>query len=185
MNIPQILGTNERIKILYEVIYQTGPVSVVKVAEELKVSKGLVSKFLKLLEKEGVLRREGEKYFVRDGVNTVALRILLNLNGLDKPFFSKYKFVKSVGLFGSTVNGTNTIESDMDMWVYIDGEMDNRKLFDLTLAIRKEFGNIINPLYFNKEKINIWEKDNMVIYQSILMGSLTVYGEGIQTVLLR
>lgn len=62
MNIPKILSTKERLKILKFVIYKIEPLNVNKIASELNLSKGLVSKFFDILTKEGLIKRTGKSY---------------------------------------------------------------------------------------------------------------------------
>ena len=52
----KILSTKERIRILKAVIFKLKPVNVNMVAAELKLSKGLISKYFDVLVKAGVLK---------------------------------------------------------------------------------------------------------------------------------
>ena len=47
----EIFSTKERIRILKEVIFREGEIGVNEISKRVKLSKGLVSKFLKVLEK--------------------------------------------------------------------------------------------------------------------------------------
>ena len=49
-----VFSTKERIKILRAVIFSEQPISVNIIAVRLKISKGLVSKYLDVLLKEGI-----------------------------------------------------------------------------------------------------------------------------------
>lgn len=181
MNLETLLSTKERIKILRHVIFETGPLSVNRVASEVKLSKGLVSKYFDSLAKEGVLKKSGSKLLVENGVPSKALRILLNLDIFDSTFFRKYSFVRSVGIYGSMAKGTNTEESDIDMWLLVEAA-DEERLAHLTSGMKKTFGDV-KPLYLTKEKLRLLKKNDFVFYCSLMFGSITVYGEGIEEAL--
>jgi len=180
MNIEKLFSTKERIEILSRVIYSADHLSVNRTAKDVKLSKSLVSKYFYSLTKEGVLKRSNGKFLVQNNIKTRAIRILLNLNIFDTDFFKKYKFVKSVGIYGSFVKGTNTEDSDIDLWIFIDRTKEE-SLAKLTSELKKTFGNV-KPLYLTKEKIELLKKEDMTFYYSILFGSITLYGDGIEAV---
>ncbi len=179
MNIELLLSNKKRTKILRHVIYSTGRISVNKVAKELKLSKGMASKYLNFLRKEGILKRSGGKFEARDVIPTKAVKMLLNLSLFDEGFFEKYKFVKSAGLYGSFAKGTNTENSDIDMWLLVD-KTHEENLAALTGKI-KIFGNV-KPLYLTKEKIAVLKKEDLVFYHSLVFGSIILYGDGLESV---
>ncbi|MCP2520899.1 hypothetical protein NLD30_10725 [SCandidatus Aminicenantes bacterium Aminicenantia_JdfR_composite] len=66
MNIYNLLSTPQRIKILKKIIYSDYPITVNKTARELKLSKGLVSKFFNILVSEKILKKtKKEIYSIR------------------------------------------------------------------------------------------------------------------------
>ena len=74
-----IFSSFERVKILQSVIFMPGEISVNNTAQQLKLSKGLVSKYLDILEKEGILKRIGGKFIVADSAIDKAIKILFNI----------------------------------------------------------------------------------------------------------
>jgi predicted nucleotidyltransferase len=180
MNIEKLLSTKERIKILSHVIYKSEHISVNKVAKDVKLSKGLVSKYLHTLIKEGVLKRSEGKLVVQDNTRTKAIKIMLNLNIFDTNMLRKHKFVLSAGLYGSFAKGTNTDESDIDLWIFVENAEEG-SLAKLTNELQKTFGNV-KPLYLTREKIRLLKRDDVVFYHSLIFGSIVVYGEGIEAV---
>ena len=180
MNIPDLFSTKERVQLLQFVLYETDPLKVNKVAQELKISKGLVSKFFDILIKEKVLKRKENDFFVQDKLATSTLKLLLNLNGFDSTMFKKYKFVRSAGLYGSVVKGKNTIESDIDVWVFID-KVREEELIKLTNELQSNYRNI-KPLYLTKEKLQRFKKEDTVFYYSMIFGSITIYGDNLEEV---
>lgn len=101
MNTPQIFSTKERILILQKALFSSKPLSVNIVAKELRLSKGLISKYFDILAKEKILKKIKNKFFVLDNLFVRSIKILFNINNFDLRIFKKFKFVKSVGLYGS------------------------------------------------------------------------------------
>ena len=77
MNIPELLSTKERVKVLNFIICKTTSLNVNKVANELKLSKGLVSKFFDILMKESILIRKKNDFFIYDNI-TATLKTFLD-----------------------------------------------------------------------------------------------------------
>ncbi len=178
MNIETLLSTKERVKILKSVIYRIESLSVNEVASETKLSKGLVSKYFRLLTENGVLKRLNGKFGVLDNIFVKSLKILLNLGSIDHRMFRKHKFVKGAGLYGSFARGTNTEESDMDLWILAE-KTDEKNLAKLTNELKRKYENV-RPLYLTEGKIKAVKKDDTVFYHSLVFGSIIVYGEGIE-----
>jgi predicted nucleotidyltransferase len=181
MNICALLSTKERLKILGYVVYKNGQFTISRVAKELKLSKGLISKYFHMLLKEKILSKSNNSFFVNDNIHSETLRILLNLSMLNLTnIFGKYKFVKAAGFYGSFVKGTNTEESDIDLWILIE-KVEEEKVARLTKELKRE-NEKIKPLYLTKEKINVLKKEDPVFYNSLVFGSINIRGEKIETV---
>ena len=88
-----IFSTKERIKILKAVIFSDQPISVNVIAVKLKISKGLVSKYLDVLLREGITKRSNGKYLIVDSTITKGAKILLNITGVDVGIFKKFDFI--------------------------------------------------------------------------------------------
>jgi len=178
MNIESIASTKERIKILNNIMYRSDILSVNSIAKSTNLSKGLVSKYFDLLKKEGILKKKNGKFLVNNTVQAKAIKILLNLNNFDVEFFSKYCNIKSVGLYGSFVKGTNTEDSDIDLWILVDSE---KNLPKITSDLLRRFYNV-KPLYLTKQKLNLLKNEDKVFYYSLIFGSIVVYGDGIEAI---
>ena len=180
MNIETLLSTKERIKTLSYIIYKSDYISVNKTAKDVKLSKGLISKYLDSLAKEGILKRADGKFLVRNSIQTKAIKILLNLNMFDNNLFKKYRFVRSAGLYGSLVKGANDENSDIDLWISVENAKEEN-LAKLTADLKRKFGNV-KPLYLTKEKIRLLKKNDAVFHHSLIFGSIVIYGDGIEAV---
>jgi predicted nucleotidyltransferase len=175
MNIENILSTKERVAILRNVIYSDRQFGVNEIAGKLGLSKGLVSKYFEILEKEKILERNKGKFAVRNGREVKAIRILFNLNDINTNVLKRYKFVKAAGLYGSGSKGTNTESSDVDLWVKIE-DAEDEKIAALTSALRKSVKNV-RVLVLDDKKIRQLRKEDPVFYHSLYFGSVILYGQ--------
>ena len=167
-------------KILKSILYKTEPISVSEVARDLRISKGLVSKFFDILTKENILKKTNNTFQVQGRLRTRMLKIVLNLDEFDRDIFKKYKFVHGAGLYGSLVKGENTDESDVDLWILVD-EADEKALAKLTNELKKRYGNI-KTLYLTREKLQTLRTEDTVFYHFLVFGSLVIFGEELETI---
>ena len=177
MKISSLLSTWERERILSDVLYKQSEISVADVSRRLKVSKGFVSKFLFLLSKERILKKSKNKYVVLANIKVRMLRILFNLQLLTDFNFGKFTFVRGAGIYGSCAKGENTEDSDIDIWIKID-KTDERELAKVTGALKK-LSERTSPLYLSTEKIDVLKMEDLPFYNSIVHGSIKLYGEDI------
>ena len=175
-----IFSTEERIEILKATICKTTPISVNSIAAKLKLSKGLVSKYLDVLAKEGVVKKADGKYLVVDSALTKGIKVLLNIEQINLTLFKKFAFVEAVGLYGSCAKGENTEESDIDLWIKVK-EVSDQKAASLTAVLRKIIKNV-KPLLLTAKKIEKMKKEDELFYHSLAFGSIILYGDkdGIQ-----
>jgi len=177
MKINILLSTKERERILNDVLFKQGEISVADVSRILNVSKGFVSKFFSLLSKERILKKSKKKYVVFDNLKVRQLRILFNLRLFADFNFGKYPFVRGAGIYGSCAKGENTEDSDIDIWVKID-KKDERELAKVTGSLKKISGKI-SPLYLSEEKLEVLRNEDPSFYSSVVHGSIRLYGEDI------
>ena len=120
----ELFKTEERAKILRYVMFRSN-FSVSEVSRATGVNKGLVSRYLRLLEELWLLQRDGRKYALLDGALPRAVRLILNLEKLDLSTLGMgpiegLKGLKGLGLYGSWARGTNHLDSDLDVWISAD-----------------------------------------------------------------
>lgn len=169
-----IFSTKERIKILKAVIFSEQPISVNVVAARLKISKGLVSKYLDVLLNEGIAKKSNGKYLIVDSPITKGSKILLNIADIDVGIFKKFEFVESAGLYGSCAKGENTDDSDVDIWIKIKDVSDERAA-SLNAQMNKKIRNV-KPLFLTTKKIEKMKKEDELFYHSLSFGSIILYG---------
>lgn len=175
-----IFSTRERIRILETVIYKRDTISVNSIANQLKLSKGLVSKYFDILVKEDIAKKSNGKFVINNSALTKGIRILFNIHGINTKLFKKYPFIKSVGLYGSCAKGENTEDSDVDLWVRI-GETSEERQAALTSELNKVKKNL-KILLLTDKKIEKLKKEDKLFYHSLVFASITIYGseDGIQ-----
>jgi predicted nucleotidyltransferase/predicted DNA-binding transcriptional regulator len=177
----KIFSTKERIKILQAIVFKTGNISVNNIANQLRLSKGLVSKYFDILTKMSILKRRAKgKVVITDSSLVKGIKILLNIKNTNLNIFKGFSFIQAVGLYGSCVKGENTEDSDIDLWIKVS-DVSEEKLASLTSKLHKEIKNI-KPLFLTDKKIEKTKKDDPLFYHSLVFGSIVLYGvkDGIQ-----
>jgi len=174
----KIFSTKERVKILKAVIFSEKPISVIAVAEKLKISRGLAPKYFDVLVREGIAKRVNgkySKYLITDSGITKGIRVLFNAQAVNSVIFKKYNFVEAVGLYGSCARGENAEDSDVDVWIKVK-EAPDEKIAPLTVEINKKIRNA-KPLFLTAQKIEKMNKDDRLFYHSLAFGSIIIYGD--------
>jgi DNA-binding IclR family transcriptional regulator len=78
----ELFKTEERARVLSYVMFRSA-FSVAEVSRATGVTKGLVSRYLRLLMEHGLLQKEGREYSPHDGAHSRAIKLLLNLERID------------------------------------------------------------------------------------------------------
>ncbi|MCD4669237.1 MAG: nucleotidyltransferase domain-containing protein [Actinomycetia bacterium] len=176
----RIFSTRQRVKILKSMIFNTEKISVNSTSRNTGLSKGLVSKYFKILTKLGVLTRTDGKLTVSDSSITKGIKILLNIESIDIQLFRNFPFVESVGLYGSCAKGENNTDSDIDIWIKIKTTSDEN-LASLSSVIHRNLENS-KIVFVTVEKIRKMRDEDELFYHSLVFGSIVLLGDenGIQ-----
>lgn len=177
MNLSKLFSTEGRESILAAVLFRKGKVTVVDIARDLRIGKSYVSRYLTILKEERVLIRGRSGHFVADSIDVRLIKILLGLKALAGFNFSRYPFVLGAGVHGSAAKGENDEESDIDIWIAVS-EWDELKNSKLSAALRKKAGKV-SLLYLTEEKLRTLEKEDPLFLQSMVFGSIGLYGGGL------
>ena len=76
MNMEKLFSTKERVAVLQDVIFSEKEIGVNEVARRLGLSKGLVSKYLEILEHERILERRNGKFAAIDSKEVKSVKIM-------------------------------------------------------------------------------------------------------------
>jgi len=177
MKINTLLSTRERIRILGEILFKQEKIRIADISRSLNMSKGFVSRFFTLLLQQKIVKKSKSRYVILDNLSVRTLRIFFNLTQFTDFNFKKYIFVKGVGLYGSCAKGENTGDSDIDVWIKIEIRHEE-ELAKLTGALKRISGKI-SPLYLTNEKLEVLKRDDKPFYNSLVYGSIKIYGEDI------
>lgn len=170
-----LFSTSQRIKILQAVIFRTDSVRVNNIASQLRLSKGLVSKYFQILLNQKILKKKKGKLVVSDSPSVRATKILLNIKKIDDRIFSKYPFITAVGLYGSCARGENNEESDVDLWIRLKN-VEETKVASLTAEIGKKVKNA-KVLLLSDKRLEKIRKEDTMFYHSLAFGSIVLYGD--------
>jgi predicted nucleotidyltransferase len=176
----ELLSSEERIRLLRYAL-TTSPVTVTEAAREAGVNKGLASRYLAILVEEGYLERDGRFFSVIDGAKTRSLKAFLNVAALEERV-SLPEWAIGIGLYGSWSTGTNTSESDLDLWLLVeeigpDTELEAARLErDLSAAIGCE----VTILVLTRDKLAALRDDDLPFYMSLMREMKTLAGESLE-----
>jgi len=158
----------------------TKEIKIRELARELGVSHAYISKILKILISYKMLKNNKvdlSNPYVR------ALKIFFNVKKLvEKDVIKRLKELKatSAGIYGSWANGTNNEDSDLDIWIKTDKQIDEMKVASILNKIRRVIGKNVQILVLTKERIEKLKKEDPIFYYSLVFGSIILYGEGIE-----
>ena len=172
----ELLSTAERIKVLQHVL-ERRTVGVEEVAKATGLSKGLVSKTLSLLVKEGIARKSGRKFTILETPQTRELKRFLNFMFLYPKLSSlKKDWTVSLGVYGSFARGENRPESDLDVWVFTKKPGISRSA-RLKREIELAVGREVNLLLLTPNRLKALRENDPVFYYSLVYGSLVMWGD--------
>jgi predicted nucleotidyltransferase len=178
-DLPALFRSEERITLLRAVL--TVPeCTVQQIATKTGLSKGLVSPYLALLEREGMLEKKDRTYSLAFSPLTIAVKRLLNID-LVAGVFKKPAWASGIGMYGSWAGGTDTTESDIDLWVYCKTVPPGTAVAELEREISRTLSSEVHVLILNPDKITIMKKSDEPFYKSFVRQSVILDGESPDT----
>jgi predicted nucleotidyltransferase len=170
-----LFRTRERVALLRATLLVPA-CTVQQIATKTGLSKGLVSPYLSLLEREGLLERTGRMYRLALSPVTVAVKRLLNTD-LVASVFHKPAWALGIGIYGSWALGTNTEESDIDLWVYVKTLPKGVMVAELERKVSRAVSAEAHLLVLTKEKISHLKDADEPFYRSFVQQAITLEGE--------
>ena len=174
----ELFKTEERAKVLSYAMFRNS-FSVAEVSRATGVTKGLVSRYLRLLVEYGLLQKDGREYSPHDGAHSRAIKLLLNLERIDLSTLSLGS-ARGLGLYGSWSRGTNHQESDLDVWIRADSLPTESELARLQRDLSQQADCEVNLLVLTPEKLERLKREDKPFYNSLVMGSVTLKGEALE-----
>lgn len=174
----ELFKTEERACILLYVMFRRS-FRAAEVSRATGVTKGLVSRYLRLLEANDLLQRKGREYSPQDGANSRAIKILLNLERINLTALSLVP-ARGLGLYGSWARGTNNQESDLDVWIKADSAPSESLLARLQKDLSLKAESEVNLLVLTPEKLERMKIEDAPFYNSLIMNFLTLKGEPLE-----
>lgn len=139
-------------------------------------TKGMVSRYLSMLEAEGILVRDGRGYRLVESPSVVAIRRLLNIliltHAVPLP-----EWAWGIGVFGSWGRGTNTEGSDLDLWVAAQEVPPAEMMGRLRMTIRDAIHTEVHILLLTPERIQQMREKDQPFYESLVESMITIRGE--------
>jgi predicted nucleotidyltransferase len=171
-----LFRTEEREKILSCTLDRPA-CTVQEIADATGITKGLVSRYLASLAGRGILARDGRTYHLQYTAMTRHLKKILNIERLHAAI-TLPAWADGIGLYGSFAQGTNTRESDLDLWV---------RVRDLPPELagataEREWSKILNLevhiLILTPEKIHSLADTDKPFWQSFTRDAIVLEGTG-------
>lgn len=176
MDLTKLTSSPERVRIIHDVMLQ-GNVTNKGVSDRTSTNKGLVSIYLNYLVELGIIMKDRRSYKVKDTAQVRALKRFLNLSRLSFEDLD-ISWANGIGIYGSWADGTNTIESDVDLWVMVD-DVDNLRISMFRKALSDMTLSETNILVLTDEKIRSLKEQDTLFYRNLKYGSVVLVGESI------
>lgn len=179
--LPSLFKSEDRIRILRSVsLIET--ISVRGVSAETGVSKGLASLYLNILVDFGLLSRKNRAFHRKNSDIWRVIKLLLNLDML-RPSLSLPPWAMGIGIYGSWARGTNTSDSDLDVWVLVNEyspELEFR-VAESDQNLSKVTNGPVHSLILTREKLNIIAGSDKPFYANLIQDQITIDGESLES----
>lgn len=173
-------------KLLKEIMYNKNPLLILSylsknrsqenisahISKYLGLGAGSVHQILKLFEEQGIVqnKRFGKTLVYDLDKNSPLVktfRVFDNLLDLDLLFFNLKKHCRKIILFGSCAIGTDSDNSDIDIFVVTDMD-DKDKVFSIISAFHSD--REIKPIVVDTVELMDMENNDSVFYNEIMKG---------------
>ena len=176
----ELLSSEERIRLLKYAL-TTSPATVTDASNECGVSKGLASRYFAILVEEGYLERDGRDFSWIDNPRTRSLKAFLNVEALEKQV-DLPEWAIGIGLYGSWSTGTNTSESDLDLWLLVEeiGPETELEVARLERDLSASMGCEATILVLTIDKLAALREEDLPFYMSLIREAKTLAGESLE-----
>lgn len=169
-------STKERRKLLNVMTTEKGRLS--DLAKKAGVSKSLASQFIRKLGKEKIVVSKEKELVWSDTPQARELKRLTNLSRLDLSALSALP-VRSVLLYGSWAEGTNTAESDVDLCVLTEKPVSEMEIASVSGRLSRQSGFDVHILLLDEKKAKQLKEKSPTFYAALAYQSIRLQGEPI------
>ena len=155
--------------------------TVQSVADATGVSKGLVSQYLNMFIQEELLSREHRLFSRKETVLWQTIKRLLNLDLL-RTIVLLPPWAAGIGIYGSWADGTNTTESDLDLWILVKHYTPELEInaAELEQNLAAEIQCEVNSLLLTGEKLRQLKAEDQPFYLGLMKGNVTIEGKNLE-----
>jgi len=175
VRLSELCKTPARVALLRTVL-EHPTMSVSALAARNRVTRSMVSRYLSMLEAEGILVRDGRGYRLVESPSVVAIRRLLNIliltDAVPLP-----EWAWGIGVYGSLGRGTNKEGSDCDLWVAALEVPPAEEIGRLRMTIRNALHTEVHILLLTPERIQQMRENDPPFYESLVASTITIRGE--------
>ncbi|WP_244987659.1 nucleotidyltransferase domain-containing protein [Methanoculleus chikugoensis] len=143
-------------------------------------SKALVSRYMRLLSRNGFCTQRGRVYAWNENARSLAVKRLLNIDLLMTAVVLP-EWARGIGVYGSYAEGTNTAGSDLDLWVLVDAYTPDLEV--PAARVGKSAGATVgaetNLLILTSERLSDLRETDQPFYTNLVRSSVTLGGASI------
>jgi len=177
--LPELFKSDDRVRIL-RYVSERKSVTVQSTSQGTGVSKPVVSRYLNMLIEKGLCERTGRIISWVHSPLGSAVKRLLNVALLNEHLNSQ-GWAKGIGIYGSWARGTNTTESDLDLWIMVDtySQEIEFKIAELQHKLAHTVGYEVHTLILTKEKLRDLSRKDAPFYEEFMKDQIVIRGAGI------
>ena len=151
--------------------------TVQEIADATGVTKGLVSRYLLSLAARGILVRRERTYHLQYTAMTRHLKQVLNIERM-RSVITLPEWAFGIGLYGSFAQGTNTRESDCDLWARVPELPPELTVAAAEREWSKQLSAEVHVLVLTPEKIRALLENDKPFWQAFTRDAIVLEGTG-------
>ncbi|MBA7473518.1 hypothetical protein ES707_08858 [subsurface metagenome] len=143
-------------------------------------SKPLVSRYLRLLVQNDFCTQRGREYAWNENARSLAVKRLLNIDLLVAAV-PLPEWARGIGVYGSYAEGTNTADSDLDLWVLVDEYTPDPEVPAARVGktASAAVGTEANLLILTPGRLSDLRETDRPFYNNLIRSSITLGGASI------
>ncbi len=174
MDIPPLLSTDERVKLLSHILLHPSEEIVPdRIARKVGVSKSQAHKYVGILRENGIIKGKA----LQDTPLVRALRALFNIEMLERAnaialLRRHFPKAKGIGMFGSFASGANSEDSDLDIWVKTADEPSDLEVARAKKELGEKLGAQVDIVVATHQRLQRLREKSDAFYFSLYNGKI-------------